>query len=176
MIEILDGEGWKDAKGYEGKYRISSYGRFVSINGRYKGEHLMNPCIGKREGYYISSLRRPGEKKIDIRIHILVANAFIPIIDIEKSFIDHLDGNKLNNYAINLERVTPAENIRRAVKNGQMNFKGSNHHNSILTEEKVLEMRKLYLEGFSNIEIAKLFNINRRTAYDAIIKKTWLHI
>ena len=50
-------------------------------------------------------------------IHRLVGEAFVNNPK-NKPYIDHLDGNKLNNRADNLEYVTMAENNQRAYDTG----------------------------------------------------------
>lgn len=84
----------------------------------------------KIEGYYVSSLGRFKNKKgvimknykphhsgyiyvrvniIKYALHRLVAQTFIPNLE-NKPFVNHIDGNKLNNSVINLEWCTCAEN------------------------------------------------------------------
>jgi hypothetical protein len=46
-----------------------------------------------------------------IRINILVAKYFINENDIENLVVDHIDGNKQNNYYKNLQYITISENI-----------------------------------------------------------------
>lgn len=50
------------------------------------------------------------EKKKTIKVHKLVANAFLGKSNLQ---VDHIDGNKLNNKLNNLEYVTPKENIKQ---------------------------------------------------------------
>ena len=61
------------------------------------------------KGYEIVSLWLNGKDK-KFRVHRLVADAFISNPE-NKAQINHIDGNKLNNHADNLEWSTYSENI-----------------------------------------------------------------
>ena len=55
-----------------------------------------------------------GEKQRTMSVHRLVATAFIPNPD-NKRDINHINGDKMDNRAENLEWCTHAENVRHAV-------------------------------------------------------------
>ena len=59
-------------------------------------------------GYLQVALQKHKKRK-DEKIHRLVAEAFIPNPE-NKPQVNHLDGNKLNNYYKNLEWCTNGEN------------------------------------------------------------------
>ena len=59
-------------------------------------------------------------------IHRLVAQAFIPNSD-NKQYVNHKDGNKLNNCVDNLEWVTAKENTQHAIDTGLMNISNTEH-------------------------------------------------
>ena len=56
-------------------------------------------------------------------IHRLVAENFIPNPE-NKKYINHIDGNKLNNNKDNLEWSTNSENVKHAIKTGLMTKEG----------------------------------------------------
>jgi hypothetical protein len=65
----------------------------------------------KINGYYIICLSHNGRR--NYRIHIIVAQHFCDNPD-NKPIVNHIDGNKLNNYYTNLEWVTYSENSKHA--------------------------------------------------------------
>lgn len=170
-------ETWKPVKGHEKRFLISNHGRVKSIGGRYKvsmkneGYIFVGTIDGL--GYRIATLRDKDNPR-KVRIHTLVAEHFCQRPkQIKNLQVNHKDGDKLNNYYLNLEWVTPLQNIRHAVSIGLMNFKGEKHHNAKLTNEKVIEMRRLRKEGLTHQKIANMFGVNRRQAGDVINGVNW---
>lgn len=117
-------EVWRDAVGYEGLYQISSWGRVKSVarlknwgNGGVKfcEERIMYHSYDYK-GYPVIILRKDLKRK-SVKIHRLVATAFIPNPE-GKLQVNHKDGNKSNNNLTNLEWVSNSENQRHAVQIG----------------------------------------------------------
>lgn len=110
------------------------------------------------------------------RIHRLVAESFIPNSN-NKPFINHKDGNKLNNDVNNLEWVTKSENFKHAFKLGLRNHKGENHPYSKLTEEQVKEIRYNYrFFAYTLKELAQIYGITKQHCGSIINRNSWNHI
>ena len=130
---MFENERWKDITGFEGLYQISDWGRVKAltrtlphkVHGTWTiKEKILKPSLNgeKSRGYLFVILFDKDKKTHNMRIHRLVAEHFLENPDKDNLiFVDHIDGNKTNNYYKNLEWVTPLENTRRAVELGLMN-------------------------------------------------------
>ena len=114
------------AKGYEGYYEVSNFGRVRSVSrnimykdGRvyyYEGQEI-KPHNDQR-GYPMVGFKLNGRNK-SIRVHRLVAETFIEKpFSSEKLEVNHIDGVKTNNRVDNLEWVTSSENTRKGYEIG----------------------------------------------------------
>ena len=102
-------EVWKDIKGFDGIYQISSLGRVKSF---YKNETKILKQHLMPNGYMRIRLKQNNIRKwSDFYVHRLVAIAFLPN---EHNFaeINHIDENKTNNTVANLEWCTRAYNCK----------------------------------------------------------------
>lgn len=121
-------EIWKDIEGYEGLYQISNLGRVKSLFRTYTTKsknqftefimtHKVNEKIIKQSvnkmGYYQVCLYNK-EKKKNMLVHRLIAEAFIPNPE-NKPTVNHIDGNTKNNSLNNLEWATMQEQINHSV-------------------------------------------------------------
>lgn len=117
-------EIWKDIKGYEGLYQISSHGRIVSIerNGTKGGE--MKPSARGR--YLCVWLHKNGDKE-RVSVHVLVAKVFMNHIPSKEMVVDHIDNNPHNNVLSNLQIITQRENSSKDRK-GENKLTGVSYH------------------------------------------------
>lgn len=117
-------EIWKPIKGYEDFYEISSFGRVKSLDrltsnsfGTFVRKGKLLKTSIDRNGYKYVLLTDGNKKRKNLKIHRLVALNFIDN-PLSKPFVNHIDGDKLNNDIRNLEWCTPLENTTHAIENG----------------------------------------------------------
>ena len=102
--------------GYESKYKVTNDGKIWSeyLNG------YLKPYYSK--GGYMRVKVNFGERNKKFMVHRLVAMAFIPNDDVNKTQVDHIDSNRVNNNVDNLRWVTPKENTQHSIKLGKRNW------------------------------------------------------
>jgi len=130
-------EEWRDIKGWKGIYQVSNHGRLKSFKREPNGKILSN--VNKNRDYFRVTLCGEGRLNRSTRMHVLVAEAFIPN-SAGKPEINHKDGNKQNNHIENLEWVTRFENSHHAIQNGMADFKGMNRYNQYIKPRPVLQV------------------------------------
>lgn len=110
---------FKPIAGYENYYEIDEFGNVKSLSRTLINkknikieikEKILKPQ--KRNNYLYVRLSKTNIKK-PYSVHRLVAETFIKNPE-NKSFVNHIDGNKLNNYVKNLEWVTSSENMKHS--------------------------------------------------------------
>lgn len=114
MDERSRPELWEDIPGYEGLYKVSSLGRVMAltfVNNQCAGKpwnHIMKP-FDNGNGYLSVSLTKDGRRK-NYYVHRLVASVFV---DNPMGFseVNHLDHDKANNSAENLEWCNRRHNV-----------------------------------------------------------------
>ena len=104
-------EIWREIKGFDYPYEVSSIGRVKNTDYRRTGkERILSGSVNN--GYLKVRLRQNGEGRI-ISIHALVAEVFLGYHRDGKmtEVVNHIDENKINNNVLNLEVVSNRQNI-----------------------------------------------------------------
>lgn len=116
-------EIWKDIRGYTGLYQISSWGRVWSVPRRAANGYGVRKVGGRilREskhvkGYMLVELNKSGTGTVKT-VHRLVAKAFHKNPK-RRKYINHLDGDKANNYYKNVAWCSATENMLHAYDTG----------------------------------------------------------
>lgn len=124
-------------------------------------------------GYYRVDMTING-RRVHRKLHRIIAEAYHGPSDLE---VNHKDGVKANNAPSNLEYVTSSENKIHAFRLGLRRvIVGDDLHNSKLSAEQVLEVRRQKESGRRVGEIAAEFRVSISTIYDAVSGRTWSHV
>jgi hypothetical protein len=162
-----------------GDYAVSKCGVIISLPHEYKNRwggtsvraaKILSQCNDK-DGYKLTTMRRlDWTKNGQIRVHRLVAHCWIGPCP-ENMEVNHIDGNKANNSASNLEYVTSSENKRHAVSTGLVKM-GAKHHNTkpikLTNGNEVIiayGCADLIKNGFRPQSIHAVANGNRKSCY-----------
>lgn len=148
-------EQWKEI--FDG-YLVSSFGNVDSFK---RGKrHRLSQQI-KNNGYLQVGLRVDGKQKY-FCVHRLVATAFVSNPD-GKPQVNHIDGNKQNNRAENLEWCTQEENQRHALATGlKITHCDEKAPAAKLTNEQVVYIRN-NPDKLSCKQLGDMFGVRRTT-------------
>ena len=153
-------EIWVDIKNYEGKYRISNKGRIKSLERQVshggitwiQPERIMSHWCGTK-----------------FSVHRLVAQHFLPEWN-PKLEVNHIDGDRYNNNADNLEMCTHQRNMEHAIAGGLKQDYGEKSVNAKLTNAQAEEVRVKYFSGKASQDtLAKQYGVSRQTV-SAIVR------
>lgn len=123
----------------------------------------LKPQLNKDTGYYSVSIYANGEKRY-VTIHTLVAEAFIaPRPD--GMDVNHMDGDKRNNWIGNLEYVTRSGNCRHARDTGLVNRK--------LNVEMAQAIRDSVANGATYSEMADRFGVTNAMVGYIVRGQSW---
>lgn len=110
------------------------------------------------------------------KAHRMLASAWIPNDDpVNKTQVNHKDGNKEHCHGDNLEWVTESQNQRHALETG-LKGKGSELYNASLTEEQVHLICKLIVDGMLVKDIADRFDCSKDVVRKIKAGDTYFHI
>ena len=136
-------ELWKDIQGLEGYYQISNFGRVRSL--RFRNNQVDKqrdvPKILKpsNNGHYeFFVFRSRGNQRKRMYVHRMVAEYFIPNPN-NYPVVDHIDNNRLNNRADNLQWCTQKHNVLLSIGNdGNMHNIQTRHYKNTTSYYVVL--------------------------------------
>lgn len=162
-------EVWLPIDGYEGIYEVSNFGRIRSLDRHVKYSNgavaftkgkILSPEITKKGvGYKRVMLCHHGKHE-RVFVHRAVAKVFVSN-DYDKPYVNHIDGNKLNNNFKNLEWCTISENTKHAVENGLIKL-GEDRVDSKLTNDTVIKIKEELAKNNKNQkQIADMFGLEK---------------
>lgn len=168
--------------------KINKFDYSVSSFGRVRNDRTNRILkLIYTNGYHYVHLHRDG-LRYDRAVHYLVCVAFHGKRPKGKTNSglpsytpNHKDNDTFNNREENLEWFTKSEQLKQAIENGRPSYlrsRGTENIHSKLSEEDIIEIRKLY-SGYKKPTLAKIaerYNVSLVTIHHIITRKTWSHI
>lgn len=181
QLEALQGELWKRVDGTSETYYISNMGRLLSTNWKGSGRQAIMKPAKDAKGYYRTMLKY-GDKFKTIKVHRIVAQHWIAN-EGGKAQVNHINFDRADNRAENLEWATASENTSHSYAAGRIpkpictNFvKGSRIGTSKLTEAQVVEIReKFKLKEHTRKTLGEEYGVAAATIKDVILR-SWKHV
>jgi len=170
-------EEWRPVARYEGLYEVSSLGRVRSLDitvrnsamgVRLRKGRLLRTKI-PRHGYQMVSLSKNSVVTGHL-VHRLVAAAFCPTPSIPNATVNHLNSDRMDNRATNLEWCSQSANLRHA---GPMMMRADK---TKLTPAEVTEIRRRLALGQTHKEVAEDCGIARQTVTKINNAQRWKHL
>lgn len=170
-------ELWKDIKGYEGLYQVSTKGNVRSLNWRNHG-FVKNLYLKKQNrGYLQVELAKNGKTKM-FMVHRLVAEAFLKNPE-DYPCVNHLNEEKQDNRVENLEWCSASTNVKYSLEKHRDRVTNRRYHTSHCRLTKpILQIkdgtvvrrwdnsRQIFKEtGMSDWSISECCRGNRKHAY-----------
>ena len=165
-------EIWKPIEGFEGRYEVSSLGRFKALSrsiaykdGR-KGkldEKMIKGSLGNH-GYYSITF----DSTIKKLAHRVVAETFLGKQEYRVT-VNHKDGIKTNNSVENLEWATYKENNDHARNTGLCNQHGNNTNLTKFSEQLVAALKKVNDKYHPTAsDLAEMFDMSKSHVYEIL--------
>ena len=144
-------------------YMISNYGRVMNVK---SGKLMKENYRPNGYGYFCLAAENCKNGQLKYSTHRLVMMAFMPVAGMDSLEVNHINGNKRDNYIFkvmmdgtmqsNLEWVTRQEN--------------NDHRSQLplystrkLTQEDATNIRNLRQQGYTYFDLAKIYNVSTKT-------------
>lgn len=129
-------EVWREVEGYEGRYEVSNFGRIRSL------DRVINTPVATRthkgrvlkggydkNGYVRVTISDKDLNKKAVKLHVLVARAFVEGESDERKYVIFIDDDKKNITPHNLKWATQEEVSAKGGTTANKNFKkGADKH------------------------------------------------
>lgn len=171
-------ERWALIPGFGTAYEVSDQGQVRSYRrpGQHRDVLRPTPRILKQYGeryLHVEIINEDGAFKQPY-VHQLVALVFHGACP-AGLVVNHKDGDRANNAAVNLEYVTPPQNVEHARLTG-LCPRGMNNGGAKLSDDEVREIRQKHARGSGYGTIAKEYGLGKSTVYGIVKRKQWRHI
>lgn len=168
-----EGETWRAYPGFAGFYEVSDAGNVASLKRATTRGRLLKPHVSAW-GYRVVTLSRYGEH-YERRVARMVLEAFVGPCP-PGTEACHGPGGKLDDSLANLSWGTRSKNQGEdRVRDGTSN-RGERCGSAKLTEQIVIECRRRFAAGETQVALAAEFGVDQSVISDAVRGTTWGHL
>lgn len=178
-------EQWRKVRKYDNlkfTYEVSNTGKVRNSDNKRLLKYGID-AFGYTTVQFISNEVNPKSgryKRKTAKVHRIMAEEFIPNTE-NKETVNHIDGIKSNNSISNLEWATRHEQLYHAYRLGlKVADRGSSNVNAKLTDNQVIEIRRLYKKGdkngFGSGKLGKNYGVNETTILNIVNYRTYKNV
>lgn len=154
-----DGEEWRAVPGWDGRYEVSNLGRLRNRHGK-----VIRPSLGERGYYQVGLYGDSGQRSF--RLHRLIALAFVSNPH-GHPHVNHLDCDKLNNAATNLEWTTFEANFAHGREAGVALAKNNPKVRRKLSAAQVIDIRSRQIKTWPECKaVGEEFGVSASHVYN----------
>lgn len=172
---------WKRIPNYS-LYEASTDGEIKTFNWKNQGKEAIMKPAKDNSGYLRTMLMRDDGIMHTIKVHRIIGQTFVDNPE-NKPEINHLNGIKSDNRAVNLAWTTRSENIQHAFDFLQKTkLIGEKNPAATITEKEVIEIRAVYTcdktvkERLTKRQLAQKYKVTIGCIKNIVTNKTWKHL
>lgn len=153
-------------------YWISNYGNIFST---YNNKFII-PQFNYAGYLQVGLMTYTG--RIHVKVHRLVMMVFNNILYSEKYQVNHIYGDKTDNYVENLEWVSGKENVNHAINTGlRSSYKGELNPFATITDSIAKQIKDLIINtNYTDKEISEMMNVPESIIKSIANGSTWAHL
>lgn len=142
-------------------YMVSSFGRVYSNKTKLWMRQAENS-----NGYLRVEFRENG-KRLSVMVHRLVAHAFVAPNYNTNLQVNHIDGNRTNNVASNLEWETSSDNSKKRYHETESSVRGN--RKTAMSDDDLKMIRHLYATGqYTYKQIGAMYDVRLQTISNVV--------
>lgn len=147
----------REIPGYDG-YHCDREGRVFTTR-KLRNYHQMTPAKDRCGYLFLHLTPSPGKRRKNVYVHHLVATTWVGARP-DGAQINHKNASRDDNRADNLEWVSLVENLAECWTRTKHERRGEKHHNAVVSDAVVQEIRSLRRQGVKRAEIVARFGLS----------------
>jgi hypothetical protein len=154
-------------------YFATAEGKIISTR-RYPRGKVLDGYVNE-DGYLTVTVTADDGVKRKTLVHRLIASAFLGSCPDGEHLVRHLDGDKSNNYSVNLAWGTELSNFHDAVGHGTRKLSPSGN-GRVLGQATVLQVLRCIEAGLTGVEVSRATGVSKAQVSRIKNGRRWRHL